>query len=326
MELPLPTLALRALLIPILVAPLLAATHAGPPQEDPPADEKEAPTWEFENAEARQAYDDGVASFVAGSFTEAGKSFRDARKGSSGDTRDHVEDYEKACKGGSKLSRIEKSVAKEDWRRAYAAFVKLEESHGETPLSLHLEPLRETIEGALFFPLANFEADAPDPESAVASRRPDSCALEIDEDLVREGKRSLRWNSGGGPGGAMGNMIFGMVPIAAFDGSLTSEYPIIDLWLHSSDDNFGKFSLYFGVEEGGPGQTMAAGNVLQTRAFIHHITLSKKGWHHVRVNLLKELPKNTNVSWDEVTGVGLLTVPPSHPKTIHIDGVRLERP
>jgi hypothetical protein len=303
-----------ALSLPLLFFPFVAPRDDAPP----------APPAGLASPEATEAFAKAVASFEAGEFDVALASFATAAKGAKEAAKEEIDGYEKACKGAKKLPKIEKGIADRKWRAAWMELEKLAKSHGEGPLALHLAPLRETIEGELFFPLANFEENPPEPEKLVANRRPESASVSTDEKNVREGKASLRWASGQGPGFA--GMTFGFLPIAAFDGAKVKDYPILELWLLSTDENFGKFTLYFGIEEGGPPNAFMTTDILKTRCFLHHITVEKPGWKHVRVDLTKEITKNNSVDWGQVTGVALLVIPPSHPKTIYIDGLRLERP
>jgi len=306
-----------ALCLPLLLVPLA---------QDPPADPNAPPPPPagLATPEAIESFSKGVESFRTGEFDAAAEHFKLAGKGAKDAAKTEVDAYEKACKGAKKLAKIEKGIADSKWRAAWTELERLAKSHGEGPLSLHLAPLRETIEKELFLPLANFEAEPPEPEAAVKSRRPDSATTNGDEKYVREGKSSLRWASGQGPGFA--GMTFGFLPLAAFDGARVKEYPILELFLCSTDENFGKFTLYFGTEEEGPGPTFVGTELLKTRCFLHHITVEKEGWQHVRIDLSKEVTKNNAISWDDVTGVALMVIPPSHPKTIFLDGLRLERP
>lgn len=292
------------------------------PLEDPPA--PPAPPAGLASPEATEAYAKGVESFGAGEFDAALESFKAAGKGAKDEAKERVDEYEKACKGAKKLPKIEKGIADRKWRAAWLELERVAKAHGDGPLDVHLTPLRETIEAELFFPLANFEAEPPEPEAQVKNRRPDSASPNSDEKYVREGKGSLRWASGQGPG--IAGMTFGFLPLAAFDGSKVKDYPILELFLCSTDENFGKFTLYFGIEEGGPMQAFAATDILKTRCFLHHITVDKPGWQHVRVDLTKDITKNNSIEWSEITGVSLMVIPPSHPKTIYLDGLRLERP
>jgi len=303
-----------------------------PLAQDPPAEPAATPATPaplvipagLATPEATEAFTKGVESFRAGEFDAAADTFKLAGKGARDAAKDEVDAYEKACKGAKKLPKIEKGIADSKWRAAWVELEKLAKTHGDGPLSLHLAPLRETIEAELFFRLANFEAEPPEPEAQVKSRRPDSASVSGDEKYVKEGKSSLRWASG--QGGGFAGMTFGWLPLAAFDGAKVKDYPILELFLCSTDENFGKFSLYFGVEEGGPPPAFATTDLLKTRCFLHHITVEKEGWQHIRIDLTKEITKNNSIEWREITGVALLVIPPSHPKTIYLDGLRLERP
>ena len=293
-----------------------------------PTDEKlkeeGPPQIELATPEAAIAYEEGFAHFSSGDFKAAASSFKSAKKGAKGEAKEVLTAFESACKESKKLPRIEKAIDKQQWRRAYVELQKVSKKLGpKTPLESHLKPLRTMIESQLFFWLANFEADPPEPEAGVLDRRPRSAAITDEAEFIREGEGALRWSSGSQ---GFGGMTFGSLPLAKFEGARVEEgYRILDLWIYSTDDEFGKFTLYFGTEADGPGTSFNT-DILKTKCFYRHETLNKKGWRHIRIDLIKEMPKHHNLSWSDVTGLALLTVPPSKAKTIYIDGVRLERP
>ncbi len=300
---------------------LLLTLAPGPSFTD---DETPPPPEGFASPEATAAYTEGVAQFESGEFDAAEESFKDAKKGAKDDAKKQIAAYVKACKGAKNLTKIEKGIQQEKWRPSYNELEKLERTHGDTPLSSHLKPLRETIEAGLFYWIANFEEKSPEPEALVKEKRPPSASLNSDKEFIQEGEGSLKWRSGEGPGFA--GMAFGMLPLGAFEGTKIEEYRYLEIHLFSTDENFGKFTLYFGVEEGGPGGFFMGTEILKTRCILHHITVEKPGWHHVRVDLWKDITKNNSVDWKDVTGVSLMVIPPSHPKTIYLDGIRLEKP
>ena len=278
--------------------------------------------------EAAVAFEEGVIEFSRGAFADAAKKFRSARKGAKKVAKTTIATYEKACKEGKKLTKVEASMGKSQWRKALKDLTKIERAVGEeSPLEPHLKPLREAIHDQLFWPLATFDEDPPASESKVQGRRPNTASINDDRGYVKDGKQSLKWSAGnlGGRGG-FGGMSFGALPLAAFDGEIVNEYRILDAWIYSTTEDFGKFTLYFGIEDDGPSATLAVTDLLKIRCFFHHVTVSKKGWHHIRIDLKKDLPKHHNLEWADVTGVSLLIVPPSKGKTIYVDSIRLERP
>ena len=286
--------------------------------------EEGPPQIELATPEAAIAYEEGFAHFSSGDFKAAATSFKSAKKGAKGEAKKVLAAFESACKESRKLPKIEQAIDKEQWRRAYVQLQRVSTKLcPKTPLEPHLEPLRTMIESQLFFWLANFEADPPEPEAGVVDRRPRSAAITDEAQFIREGEGALRWSSGSQ---RFGGMTFGSLPLAKFEGSRIKEgYRILDLWIYSTDDEFGKFTLYFGTEPDGPGTSFNL-EILKTKCFYRHETLNKNGWKHIRIDLIKEMPKHHNLSWSDVTGFALLTVPPSKAKTIYIDGVRLERP
>ncbi len=293
-----------------------------------PESEPEDPPITLASPEAQAAFEGGLENFGRGDFTEAAKQFRTAKKGAKKDAKNRVVAYEKACKESKKLPKIEKSIDQKQWRKALGELDRIETALGKkTPLEPHLKPLRTQIHEALYYPLANFEGKAPGPENLVKARRPPSATANTDLRFVHDGKVSLKWNAGKGSIGALGGLgVFGSVPLAAFEGTLVKEYRIFEMWIYSTDDEFGKFSLYFGIEEGGPGQVFEATSLLKTRCFFHHITVNKAGWQRVRIDLMKDIPKHHNLEWADVTGVALMVIPPSKGKLIYVDSLRLERP
>ena len=308
---------------------------ADAPESEKEAEGEEAPAFpeeppiELASPEATAAFEEGIELFRRGEFSDAGKQFKIAKKKAAKPAKKRIGEYEKSIKEAKKLPRIEKSLAKSQWRKALGDLMKIEAALGkESPLEIYLAPLRTQVEAALYFPLANFEGKPPEPEARVKGRRPNSATANTKPEYVRDGEGSLQWRAGGGGAnvGGMAGFTFGSLPLAAFDGSRVEEYRILDLWIYSTDDEFGKFTLYFGIEDDGPGQTFQGTNILKTRCFLHHITVTKEGWQRVRVDLLKELPKNHNLDWSDVTGVALMVIPPSKGKTIYIDSLRLERP
>ena len=289
----------------------------------------EIPEIDLASPEAAVAFEEGVIEFSRGAFTDAAKKFRSAKKGAKKNAKLTIASYEKACKEGKKLTKIETAISKSQWRKALKDLTKIERTVGEaSPLEPHLKPLRESIHAELYFHLATFEEKPPGPEAKVAGRRPSNATISDEKGYSKDGKRSLRWAAGnlGGRGGAFGGMSFGALPLAAFDGNEVNDYRILDAWIYSTSEDFGKFTFYFGIEDDGPGTTLAVTDLLKIRCFFHHVTVAKKGWHHIRIDLLKDLPKHHNLEWADVTGVSLLIVPPSKGKTIYIDSIRLERP
>ncbi|MBA4685457.1 MAG: hypothetical protein H2076_10775, partial [Planctomycetes bacterium] len=65
---------------------------------------------------------------------------------------------------------------------------------------------------------------------------------------------------------------------------------------------------------------------LRNNCYSHQITIRRKGWNHFRVDLARELKKDPNLTWTDIQSMMLLTVPPSHKKTLVIDAIKLERP
>ena len=59
--------------------------------------------------------------------------------------------------------------------------------------------------------------------------------------------------------------------------------------------------------------------------FFKRILLDKPGWHHIRVDLHKDLTPNQRPTLLEVKGVSLIDVIGPHAKTVYIDDVRLAR-
>lgn len=283
----------------------------------------------FKKAESKARWLEATATFEKREYRAAGKVFTSLRRDASDKaSADLMRKYANACKGGERIPRIEKEIARENWKRAWAELGKLNRVFAATPLAGHLEELHEVIFPELFLPLADFEEEATDFEKVSAPRRPQDRSKIVDKkEFVTSGKRSLQWRSGGGgAGGFFGGISFGSLPLAAFEGTILSEYRYLNFSIFSTDDNFGKFTVYFGTEPGGPNSGFAGTNILRTTCFIRHITVNKTGWNHFRIDLRKEMTRHADTQWEDVTGLALLTVPPSHPKLIYIDDVRLEVP
>lgn len=271
----------------------------------------------FEQTEAQESFDAGKALFDKEDWKNAEKRFKACKKEANRDERKTVDSWIKACQGGKKLDKVHKAVAKQKWKGAWVELQKVSAKYGKTPLQEKLDVVRASIEKELFFPLATFEEDAPAPELAAGARN--GAEFETKPDYVKSGKRSLRWS-------AQLRGLIGYLPLARFEPGLFQEYRYLHISIYSPNDEFGKFTLLFDTDDD-PGQ-IGAGDptrILQTRCFFQHLTINETGWHDLRIDLWKEIQTNSTPTKEEVQGLSLLIVPPSRPKTIYIDDIRLER-
>lgn len=324
----------RCLLALMLSMVLVQPATSGPSLQDAdptesPAEE-ESPQPSFETDEAKQQFEKGLELFEKRQWREATRSFATARKGTADkDSRSMVSSWEKACKGGKALDRAVEDLARKKYRKAWIAALSLHGKYGATPLVSPIEKLKEEVYPHLFLDLACFEEEPVEVEAAARKALPaDRSRLTKDPDRITEGKGALEWRSGGGQGFA--GLSFGRLPLASIGELVMDDYRWIRFSVFNEDDNFGKFTLFFGMDEIGPNRAWAgAGGVaglLQRNCYYHHFTLKKPGWNHFRIDLKRELSMNASVAWSDLLSLYLLTVPPSHPKRITIDAVKLERP
>ncbi|MDC0347564.1 hypothetical protein OAN47_04030 [Planctomycetota bacterium] len=292
----------------------------------------EKPT--FKSPEGQEKYDLGVASFSERLWKDADKAFKAARKNTADkSSKSHVDLFEKACSGGKLLDKVQKDIDKEKWRKAWSGLMNLEKKYGETPLVDFLKETRDVIYPELFLDLATFEEPPPEPEVKARAAWPENeTRITKDPDVIFEGKGALQWGAGNTGGGAFGNFAFGRLPLASLEDVVVEDYRILNISIYNEDDNFGKYVLYFGPEPlggvqagGGAGGFGGLGGLLRNNCYSHYLTIRKKGWNHFRVDLVKDLKKDPNLTWTDILSLSLLTVPPSHKKTLVIDAVKLER-
>ena len=113
------------------------------------------------------------------------------------------------------------------------------------------------------------------------------------------------------------------MPIAQFEGGTLMEHRILHLSIYSTDENYGKFTILVdGAEGAQPWQGM---NPLKSNVFFHHLTINKVGWMDIHIDLGKQLSTNSSPLLQEMTNISLLIIPPSKPKVIYVDDVKLEK-
>ena len=187
----------------------------------------------------------------------------------------------------------------------------------------------------LFLDLATFESDPPEPEKKAREAWPENeTRLTKDPDVIHEGDGALVWsagNTGGGGLGGFGNFAFGRLPLASLEEVVVDDYRWLNFSVYNEDDNFGKYVIYFGTDpiRGGNQAWANAGGLagyLRNNCYSHQVTIRRKGWNHFRVDLARELKKDPNLTWTDIQSMMLLTVPPSHKKTLVLDAIKLERP
>ena len=274
----------------------------------------------FQNEEGTQLFDDARAEFEQGEWKAAQKSFKKCQKHTDRDGKKILKAWINACKGGSKLGRLDKAVAKEDWRGAWRELSKMKRAYGTTPLSGRLDSYLDQIEPELFTILATFEDPPPKPEEKVSNRRPSTSSFNRDPRYILSGKRSLRWRESVG---LQGNKLIGWLPLAQFEGGTLTEHRALHISIFSTDENYGKFTILVdGAEGNQPWQGM---NPLKSNVFFHHLTVNKPGWSHYQIDLVKGLSTHSSPQLQEMTNISLLIIPPSKPKVIYIDDVKLEK-
>lgn len=320
-----------ALLLVVGPGPLAAQTPAPPTgdaaegeetQKDGAGQQEPAPEAKptFADAAVEATFKEGQAHFSNTKWKDAEKCFKSCKKGAIGDQKKTIESWINACKGGKKLAKVEKLIAKESWKKAWKQLQPLLSNYGTTPLSERLDSVRVVIEQEIFLPLANYEEEPPANEITDRAGT-QGASLNDNPKYVKSGKRSLKWDAGAGPGFA--GMVFGRLPIARLDGNNVADYPYLHLSIYAPNADFGKFTLYFGNAD-----ALAAAdptNILRTKSFFHHLTVNKEGWLDLRLDLRRQAQTLSAAQWSDVTELVLLVIPPSKPKTIFIDDVRLEK-
>ena len=197
------------------------------------AEDKE-PT--FKTPEALQKFKEACVVFSEKNWKEASRAFQEIVKETADKaSRKIVDAYVDAAKGGKKLDRISKDIEKKKWRKAWTGWLTQQKKYGSTPLSTHLEELHKTIHPELFFDLATFETDPPEPEKKAREAWPENqTRLTQDPDVIHEGKGALIWSAGntGGAGfGGFGNFAFGRLPLASLEEVVVDDYR----WLNFLD-------------------------------------------------------------------------------------------
>ncbi|MFQ5654515.1 MAG: hypothetical protein ACE5GW_07270 [Planctomycetota bacterium] len=276
----------------------------------------------FQDEEAQRSFEGAKSLFEEGKWKEAEKLFRSCRKGTDRDGRKILKAWLAACKGGPKLAAVDKAIARGSWKSAWGKVERLNASYRETPLRERIDALARRVEKELFTPLATFEESPPESEKAVRDRRPTSAEINEKPELVRGGRRSLRWRESVGFGHGK---VIGVLPISSFEGAWIKEHRFLRVSLHSEDEALGKFALFFDTGERIDWASADPTAILKIPGYFYHITLNKKGWVDLRIDLWKQVSQHSGVTWDQIEGLNLLIIPPSKPKTIHIDEVKLEK-
>ncbi|MGE4602299.1 MAG: hypothetical protein AAEJ65_05300 [Planctomycetota bacterium] len=316
------------LLIPLSVLPMQSV-----PDDDAGLDattENSLPEPIFKTDEGRKTFEQGKELFEQRDWRGAGKAFTAARRDTvDRESRSRLEPWEDACKGGKSLDRAAGDLVRKKYRKCWSAVEGLVKKYGDTPLRTSIDELHDEVYPILFLDLAKFEKEPVETEQAARRALPeDRTRITKDPDRIFEGKSALEWRSGGGQGFAGFN--FGRLPLASIEDVVMEDYRWLRISIHSEDDNFGKFTLFFGRDEIGPNQAWAATGgirgLLRRDCYYHHLTIKKKGWTHLRIDLVKELSKNESISWSDLQSLYLFTVPPSHPKRLTIDALKLEVP
>ncbi len=295
------------------VTPLDAA-----PQDSSNSGDSKHSTPAFQVAEATQIFMEGRDLFEKGDWKQAEKRFKECRKLADRQEKKLLKTWFAACKGGARLDKISRAVSKEKWHAAWGELQKIKAVYGETPLENQLHTMEKKIEKQLFLPLATFENPAPDAETSAHG----SGEINTDLKYVRAGKRSLRWSEEV----SLERNPIAFLPLAMVEGSQFQEYRYLRLSIYSTDDLAGKYTVFFST-----GHNPAAepgGNpmdILRTRCFFHHLNVNKMGWTEFRIDLWKQLSTHSGASRSDIEGLSLLMIPPSRPKTIYIDEVKLEK-
>lgn len=284
-------------------------------------DTEALPTPTFKDEVATATFKEGREHFTDGSYKEAQKCFRSSRSATDKAGKKIVDGWIDACKGGLKLADVEKAVAKESWRSAWDKLAKVEKKYGETPLRERLDMLGDMIARELFLPLATFEEEPPEPEKN-AGNRPNTAEIVTDEKYVSEGKRSLKWREEVGLGSGK---LLGWLNLAKFEGGALDQYRYLSLSILSEDKDFGKFTIFVDTGEDDEEWARNPMKVLQSNCYYHHLTINKPGWRRVRIDLRKDLSSTQKPELAEMQRLSLIIIPPSKPKTIYIDDVKLEK-
>ena len=329
---------LHDLALPIMGAMLIFVTLISPLPADLEANSStpapvEDPQPTFKTPEAKQRSEDGRTALDEKNWKESTKAFQEVLKATADkDSRKIVDGYLEAAKGGKNLDKISKDIDRKKWRRAWSAWLTQQKKYGDTPLADHLEELRTILYPELFFDLATFEEDPPEPEKKAREAWPENeTRLTKDPDVIHEGKGALIWSSGNTGGGAFGNFAFGRLHLASLENVVVEDYRWLTFSVFNEDDNFGEYVVYFGTDpiEGGNQAWANMGGLagyLRNNCYSHNVTIKRKGWNHFRIDLVKNLKKDPNLTWTDIQALTLLTVPPSHKKTLVIDAIKLERP
>ena len=283
--------------------------------EASPSDVK---TPSFDDASGQEAFDKGRQHFDKGEWKAAEKSFKACRSAVEKDDRDLLKSWTAACKGGTKLAAIEKSVAKESWLKAWNQLEKVDTSYGKTPLRSHLDKLYADIEPKLFMVLANYEEPAPEPQTEAGA--PPATAKRVgDKELARRGDGSLRWRENVGLGTGK---LLGFLPLAKFEGGTLSQCTHLWISIYSESKDHGKFTLLL---DNGDLNNRNPLEILKENVYFHHLTINHVGWKDYRIDLRKEFATLANPIPDEMQRLSLLIIPPSKPKIIRVDEVKFER-
>ncbi|MGE4633354.1 MAG: hypothetical protein AAEJ47_09975 [Planctomycetota bacterium] len=317
----------------VLLIPLSIASIQSVPDDDAGTEtttENALPEPIFKTDEGRKIFEQGKELFEKHDWKGAGKAFTSARKDTvDRESRTRLKPWEDACKGGKVLDRAAEDFTRKKYRRCWSAVEGLTKKYGDTPLRTSIDELRDEIYPKLFLDLAKFEKEPVEPEQVARKALPeDRTRITKDPDRIFEGKSALEWRSGGGQGFAGFN--FGRLPLASIQDLVMEDYRWLRISIYNEEDTFGKFTLFFGRDEISPNQAWAGGGgirgLLQRDCYYHHLTIKKVGWNHFRIDLERELSKNESISWSDLQSLYLFTVPPSHPKRLTIDALKLEVP
>ncbi|MGE3166646.1 MAG: hypothetical protein AB7O52_17225 [Planctomycetota bacterium] len=147
---------------------------------------------EWKKPEAAADFKAATEAFDAGKFKEAHEAFKGLKKHAKNDeTKRVVESYQRGAEGGYRLAGLQAMAKSGDRHKAFQEAEKSVANYRDTPIGAAFDKFVAELSAELFTWIENFESKG--------SRYSESKGKTFIDDpkFVREGSRSLRWETGG---------------------------------------------------------------------------------------------------------------------------------
>ncbi|MCI0652435.1 MAG: hypothetical protein L0Z55_11190 [Planctomycetes bacterium] len=232
-------------------------------------------------------------------YAEARAAFERSRQGASKEQREEINRWIEACRGGVEFAKVDELMNQKNWQKALKEQQRLEEKYSATALAPRLAEAYAKISDHLFYYVATFEEDPPEPEKALYPL-PKSRSLNEDSRYVRRGKRSIMWRITAGSDRSERYQRLGQV-----DGSKLDQCSTL------------KLSIFYPASRGSIKLLLVmARNMDEVKTKgerfvgegLHYVLIADKGgWNDVSIDLSK-LSNSGDFAMNEVKEMGVIVL------------------